>query len=66
MTGFGKFCLMNKGKRRARNPQSGEDLMLPARRIVAFNCSTALRTKMNGGQVPLQIPSDFAGNPCAA
>jgi integration host factor subunit alpha len=50
ISGFGKFCVKDKGKRRGRNPQSGEDLMLAARRVVAFKCSTVLKTKLNGGQ----------------
>jgi integration host factor subunit alpha len=28
ITGFGKFCVKEKRKRRGRNPQTGEDLML--------------------------------------
>jgi integration host factor subunit alpha len=28
ISGFGKFCIKDKGKRRARNPGTGEDLML--------------------------------------
>jgi integration host factor subunit alpha len=48
ITGFGKFCVKDKGKRRGRNPQSGHDLMLAERRVVTFKCSTVLRTKLNG------------------
>ena len=50
ITGFGKFCVKDKGKRRGRNPQTKEDLMLAERRIVAFKCSTALKKKLNGGE----------------
>jgi integration host factor subunit alpha len=48
ITGFGKFCVKEKRKRRGRNPQTGEDLMLDARRVVSFRCSGALRDKING------------------
>ena len=48
ISGFGKFCVKEKGKRRGRNPQTGEDLMLDARRVVTFKCSGALRDKING------------------
>ena len=48
ITGFGKFCVKEKGRRRGRNPQSGEDLMLDARRVVSFRCSGVLRDKING------------------
>jgi integration host factor subunit alpha len=48
ITGFGKFCVKEKSKRRGRNPQTGEDLMLDARRVVTFRCSEVLRDKING------------------
>ncbi len=48
ITGFGKFCVKEKKERRGRNPQSGYDLILDARRVVTFQCSTALRDKING------------------
>ncbi|NIM96839.1 MAG: integration host factor subunit alpha [candidate division Zixibacteria bacterium] len=48
ISGFGKFCVKEKGKRRGRNPQTGEDLMLDARRVVIFRCSGVLRDKING------------------
>ena len=49
ISGFGKFCVKDKRKRRGRNPQTGEDLMLDARRVVTFRCSGRLREKINGG-----------------
>ncbi len=40
ISGFGKFCVKEKGKRMGRNPQTGEELMLGARRrVVKFRCS---------------------------
>jgi len=48
ISGFGKFCVKNKNERRGRNPQTGEDLMLNSRRVVAFRCSGRLRDKING------------------
>ncbi|MBW1805989.1 MAG: integration host factor subunit alpha [Deltaproteobacteria bacterium] len=47
ISGFGKFCIREKGKRRGRNPATGDDLMLGARRVVTFNCSPVLRKKIN-------------------
>jgi len=47
ISGFGKFCVKEKGKRRGRNPQTGEDLMLGERRVVTFRCSGVLRDKVN-------------------
>jgi integration host factor subunit alpha len=48
ITGFGKFCLKEKNERRGRNPVTGKDLTLGARRVVAFKCSSVLRNKING------------------
>ena len=48
ITGFGKFSVKEKGERRGRNPQTREDLMLDARRVVTFRCSGVLRDKING------------------
>ena len=48
ITGFGKFYVKEKGERRGRNPQTGEDLMLGSRKVVRFKCSEVLRDKMNG------------------
>jgi integration host factor subunit alpha len=47
ISGFGKFCVKEKEKRRGRNPQTGEDLMLYGRRVATFRCSPVLREKMN-------------------
>ena len=44
---FGKFIVKEKNKRRGRNPATGNDLFLDARRIVTFRCSKNLREKMN-------------------
>ena len=48
-SGFGKFCVKDKQARKARNPATGEDAILPARRVVTFKCSGKLRDKVNGG-----------------
>ena len=48
ISGFGKFCVKDKAKRRGRNPATGEDLMLRGRRVVTFKCSGKLRQKIDG------------------
>jgi integration host factor subunit alpha len=48
ISGFGKFCVKEKNRRRGRNPQTGKELTLEARTVVAFRSSTALRDKING------------------
>ena len=48
ISGFGKFCIKGKRDRRGRNPLTGEDMMLEARRVVTFKCSLPLKQKLNG------------------
>ena len=48
ISGFGKFCVKDKKERRGRNPATGEDLTLGARRVLVFKCSGVLRDKVNG------------------
>jgi integration host factor subunit alpha len=47
VSGFGKFCVKEKAERRGRNPTTGEDAILPARRVVTFKCSYKLREMIN-------------------
>jgi len=48
ISGFGKFCVKNKKERRGRNPATGEDMMLDARKVITFKCSGKLRDRVNG------------------
>ena len=48
ISGFGKFCVKEKSERRGRSPHTGNDLMLGARRVVLFKCSSLLKEKING------------------
>ena len=47
ISGFGKFRVREKRQRRGRNPATGEDMILDARRVVTFKCSGQLRDKIN-------------------
>jgi integration host factor subunit alpha len=49
LSGFGKFNVRDKKPRRGRNPQTGDDLTLDARRVVTFKPSGTLRDKVNKG-----------------
>ncbi len=50
VSGFGKFCVKDKSTRRGRNPATGEDLILDARKVVTFKCSGKLRERINKGR----------------
>lgn len=47
ISGFGKFSVVQKHQRRGRNPQTGEPIILPPRRVVTFKVSASLREKIN-------------------
>ena len=47
ISGFGKFRVKEKAERKGRNPATGEDKMISARRVVTFKCSGNLRNKIN-------------------
>ena len=49
ISGFGKFNVKNKNERKGRNPATGDDMMLPSRKVVTFKCSGKLQDKVNGG-----------------
>ena len=48
LSGFGKFNVKAKSARKGRNPQTGEAVMLEARRVVTFKPSRIVRDKVNG------------------
>ena len=47
LSGFGKFNVKDKRARRGRNPQTGDELILDARRVVILKPSGILRDKIN-------------------
>ena len=47
ISGFGVFAVKNKGERRGRNPQTGEEMVIKARRVVKFRPSSVLRRLLN-------------------
>lgn len=47
LSGFGKFNVKDKKSRRGRNPQTGDELTLNARRVVTFKPSGILRARIN-------------------
>ena len=47
ISGFGKWSVKDKRARRGRNPQTGESLMLDARRVVTWQYSPVLKKAVN-------------------
>jgi integration host factor subunit alpha len=46
-SGFGKWSVRSKRPRRGRNPQTGEELVLDARRVVTWKYSPTLKKACN-------------------
>lgn len=48
IAGFGNFMVKEKSSRRGRNPQTGDEIEICARRILTFKPSQVLKTAING------------------
>jgi integration host factor subunit alpha len=47
VSGFGKWSVKDKRERRGRNPQTGDQLLLNARRVVTWKYSPVLKKAVN-------------------
>jgi integration host factor subunit alpha len=47
ISGFGNFVIRKKRARRGRNPQTGDDIEITARRILTFKPSQVLKAALN-------------------
>lgn len=48
--GLGKLVLVNRKARMGRNPQTGEAIKIPARRVVRFRVAKAMKDAVLGGK----------------
>ncbi len=48
LSGFGNFDLRDKNERPGRNPKTGEDVLISARRVVTFSAGQKLRARVEG------------------
>ena len=48
--GLGKIVLVNRKARMGRNPQTGEPIRIPAKRVVRFRVSKAAKDAVLGGR----------------
>ena len=49
ISGFGNFVLRDKRQRQGRNPQTGEPIVITARRVLNFKASQLLKQALNEG-----------------
>jgi integration host factor subunit alpha len=47
LSGFGNFTVADKAARMGRNPQTGKELEISARRVVKFKASQVLKGRVN-------------------
>ena len=47
LSGFGNFNLRDKGERPGRNPKTGEEIPVEARRVVTFKAGHKLKTRVD-------------------
>lgn len=47
IAGFGNFVVKEKADRRGRNPQTGEEIVISARKILTFKPSQVLKASLN-------------------
>lgn len=50
ISGFGNFVVRNKRPRIGRNPQTGEEIEITARKVLTFRPSQVLKAALNKGQ----------------
>ncbi|MCD6671240.1 MAG: integration host factor subunit alpha [Burkholderiaceae bacterium] len=50
LSGFGNFQLRDKPQRPGRNPKTGEEIPISARRVVTFHASQKLKSQIEGDQ----------------
>ena len=48
ISGFGNFVIRSKKPRVGRNPQTGEEIEISARRVLTFKPSQVLKSALNG------------------
>jgi integration host factor subunit alpha len=48
ISGFGNFVVRDKNARAGRNPQTGQEITISARRVLTFKPSQVLKNALNG------------------
>lgn len=51
LSGFGSYEVKSKPPRRGRNPQTGDSIILRARKVIKFKPSQLLRKSINGEHI---------------
>ena len=57
LSGFGNFQLREKPQRPGRNPKTGEEIPITARRVVTFHASQKLKAMVEAASSAGTLPS---------
>jgi len=57
ISGFGNFLVRQKRSRKGRNPQTGSEIQITARRVLTFKPSQVLRKALNAEPAPPSPPN---------
>ncbi len=63
ISGFGSFIVRDKRVRKGRNPQTGEEMTISARRVLTFKPSHVLRKAVNRGASSLSSADEPVEGP---
>lgn len=58
ISGFGNFIVRGKNERIGRNPQTGEQIKISARRVLTFRPSQVLKAVLNGEDITGIVEND--------
>ena len=50
LVGFGSFSVTKRAARKGRNPQTGKEIKIAAKKVVKFKAGTELATNVNKGK----------------
>ena len=62
ISSFGSFSVRHKNKRMGRNPKTGQEALISARKVVIFKASKQLKQKINtisGDNIALTLQNNF-------
>ena len=62
ISGFGNFVVRDKNSRVGRNPQTGKEITISARRVLTFKPSQVLKNALNGEAPPTAAEEAAADN----
>src|SRR6185436_5150586 len=69
ISGFGNFIVRDKKSRVGRNPQTGQEIEISARRVLTFRPSQVLKNDLNaaaGEPMPGGAPTSSSGAPTSS